>query len=286
MASPPLLSPSRTAGPDIDADATAGADADSTLTQRNATMRYKTMVLELLQEQYPTLQRRLQRERMMLKAVETYASVLKTSHEAWTDRLAGEAAEDPTQIASEALELALAELQGRFTLRVTADRRGGRGDFPRRSDGLYPDVIRRPRNRRPAGSRSPSVRFRVAAGIRRALPRPRRSRRPGAFLPPMLQTRASRRHRTRLSPTAGCISRRAGQVSRYRGPGPITGLTVAAWREAGPGLPLIPPSPSGPGWRGRQPTEKETPMEGSTTAPLPTSCGRRKGQGPRHSRCD
>jgi hypothetical protein len=75
-------------------------------------MRYKTMVMELLEEQYPTLQHRLTRERMMLRAVETYAEVLKRSHEAWIQRLtAHKPRTDPNQIASEALELALAELQ-------------------------------------------------------------------------------------------------------------------------------------------------------------------------------
>jgi hypothetical protein len=70
------------------------------------------MVLELLQEQYPMLQRRLQRERMMLGAVETYAHVLKTNHGTWVDRLAqSRPGADQTQIASEALELALAELR-------------------------------------------------------------------------------------------------------------------------------------------------------------------------------
>jgi hypothetical protein len=75
-------------------------------------MRYKTMVLELLQDQCPTLHRRLQRERLMLRAVETYASVLKKSHEAWSDRLRqANPNRDPHQIASEALEMALAGLK-------------------------------------------------------------------------------------------------------------------------------------------------------------------------------
>jgi hypothetical protein len=75
-------------------------------------MRYKTMVLELLQDQCPTLHRRLQRERMMLKAVEAYAEVLKTSHDAWSEHLRqAKPHRDPTQIASEALELALAGLK-------------------------------------------------------------------------------------------------------------------------------------------------------------------------------
>jgi hypothetical protein len=74
-------------------------------------MRYKTIVLDLLNEQYPALIQRLQRERMMLKAMEAYARLLSANHEAWKNRLAEHNPRtDPTRIASEALELAMAEL--------------------------------------------------------------------------------------------------------------------------------------------------------------------------------
>ena len=74
-------------------------------------MHYKTIVLALLEEN-PALQRRLKRERTMLKTVETYAQTLKEIHEEVTEQLrqilpSG----DPSQIASEALEVALAELR-------------------------------------------------------------------------------------------------------------------------------------------------------------------------------
>ncbi len=54
----------------------------------------------------------LQRERMMLSAVETYAHVLKTNQGTWIERLEQKRpASDPTQIASEALKLALERLR-------------------------------------------------------------------------------------------------------------------------------------------------------------------------------
>jgi hypothetical protein len=74
-------------------------------------MRYKTIVLALLEEN-PALQRRLKRERTMLRAVETYAQTLKETHEEATERLTQiRPSGDPSQISSEALEVALAELR-------------------------------------------------------------------------------------------------------------------------------------------------------------------------------
>jgi nucleoid-associated protein YejK len=74
-------------------------------------MRYKTIILELLQAS-PELCNRLQRQRRMLRAVEDYAEQLKTRHAHWQDqRRQSHPASNPAQIASEALELALAEVQ-------------------------------------------------------------------------------------------------------------------------------------------------------------------------------
>jgi hypothetical protein len=74
-------------------------------------MRYKTMILELLQAR-PQLGNLLQQQRRMLQAVEGYADQLKLSHLHWQDQLRLiHPASDPAQIASEALELALAEIQ-------------------------------------------------------------------------------------------------------------------------------------------------------------------------------
>lgn len=77
-------------------------------------MRYKTMVLELIQER-PELTAKLRLEKTMLKAVETYALELKASHEAWKERLqASNQGNSTEQIEAEALELALQELQDRL----------------------------------------------------------------------------------------------------------------------------------------------------------------------------
>jgi hypothetical protein len=75
-------------------------------------MLYKTMVLEILQD-CPQLHRRLRQEKMLLKTMEFYASALKSLHEGWKARLAEiRPGSDPSQIASQALELALKDLQG------------------------------------------------------------------------------------------------------------------------------------------------------------------------------
>ena len=74
-------------------------------------MQYKTMVLELLQQQ-PQIHQQLASRRVLLPTLELYARELKTSHEAWKERL-GQAlpGSNPSQITSEALEIALWELE-------------------------------------------------------------------------------------------------------------------------------------------------------------------------------
>ena len=78
-------------------------------------MQYKTIVLQLL-EQRPELHDRLRKSRTMLPTMERCARQLKGRHEAWKEILAqarpGSAA---SQIASEALELALKELEDRLS---------------------------------------------------------------------------------------------------------------------------------------------------------------------------
>jgi hypothetical protein len=77
-------------------------------------MQYKTMILELLQQR-PEIHDLLRRERKLLPTMEHYAQELKSSHEAWKERLlALTPGSDPSQIASEALEMALQELQDRL----------------------------------------------------------------------------------------------------------------------------------------------------------------------------
>jgi superfamily I DNA/RNA helicase len=81
---------------------------------KEAHMQYKMIVLQLL-EQHPEIRDQLKRHRQMLPTMERYARELKTRHEAWKDRLFQEMpASDENQIASEALELALKELEDRL----------------------------------------------------------------------------------------------------------------------------------------------------------------------------
>jgi hypothetical protein len=74
-------------------------------------MQYKTIILELLQ-QNPRTHDRLRKSRTLMQTLDLYSGLLKTSHEAWKARLArAKPGSHPSQIASEALELALAELE-------------------------------------------------------------------------------------------------------------------------------------------------------------------------------
>lgn len=74
---------------------------------------YKTIVLELLKDQYPVLHERLRQERKLLEAVDRYAIKLKAAHLIWMEQLRQVnplSAEEA--ISSEALELAIEHLQG------------------------------------------------------------------------------------------------------------------------------------------------------------------------------
>jgi hypothetical protein len=78
---------------------------------KETTMPYKTIVLELL-KQRPTLFDRLLGSRTLDQSLEHYASELQTSHEVWEDRLSQtRPGSDESQIASEALEVALIDLE-------------------------------------------------------------------------------------------------------------------------------------------------------------------------------
>jgi hypothetical protein len=75
-------------------------------------MHYKTMILELLQHQHPEIHNQLRSNRVLLPIVELYARELKTNHEAWKTCLSQvRPHSNPSQIASEALEIALKELE-------------------------------------------------------------------------------------------------------------------------------------------------------------------------------
>ena len=77
-------------------------------------MHYKTIILEML-EQRPKMREELRQSRKLLPTLEFYASELKDSHEDWKDRLLqAKPDSDPSQIASEAMELALKDLEDRL----------------------------------------------------------------------------------------------------------------------------------------------------------------------------
>ena len=77
-------------------------------------MHYKTIVLHLV-EQRPRMHDRLKSERMLLPALNLYAAELRAGHQAWQEQLSrARPGSDPAQIASEALEIALKQLEGRL----------------------------------------------------------------------------------------------------------------------------------------------------------------------------
>ena len=77
-------------------------------------MQYKTILLELLRQR-PELHDQLSSQRLLLPTLQRYACDLKTSHETWKSLLAqANPDSDPSQIASQALEMALKELEDRL----------------------------------------------------------------------------------------------------------------------------------------------------------------------------
>ena len=77
-------------------------------------MHYKTIILELLQQR-PQTHEELRQQRTLLSTLETYAQELKVSHETWKEQLAqAKPDSEPSQISSEALEMALKELEDRL----------------------------------------------------------------------------------------------------------------------------------------------------------------------------
>jgi hypothetical protein len=77
-------------------------------------MQYKTIVLELLRDR-TELHEQLRLTRRLLPTLETCSQELKASHEAWKETLSQAKPDShPSQIASEALEMALHELVDRL----------------------------------------------------------------------------------------------------------------------------------------------------------------------------
>jgi hypothetical protein len=77
-------------------------------------MQYKTIVLHLM-EQHPEIYDQLRRQRLVLPTMEHYAQELRNLHLAWKETLTqATPGSDPSQISSEALELALKDLEVRL----------------------------------------------------------------------------------------------------------------------------------------------------------------------------
>jgi hypothetical protein len=87
-------------------------------------MQYKTIVLELIQQQ-PELHEQLRASRTLLATMDAYALALKASHEGWMDRLSQRTpGSDRSQISSEALEIALKDLEEDLSSASKADEDG------------------------------------------------------------------------------------------------------------------------------------------------------------------
>ncbi len=77
-------------------------------------MHYKSIIHDLLQQR-PQMHDQLRKSRKLLPTLEQYAKELKTSHEAWKEMLSQmRPGSDPSQISSEALEMALKEMGDRL----------------------------------------------------------------------------------------------------------------------------------------------------------------------------
>jgi len=75
-------------------------------------MHYKTIVLELIQEQYPALYQQLRASRTLLATMNDTAIDLRAAHRAWMAELRqANPRLDPSRISIEALEMALQDLR-------------------------------------------------------------------------------------------------------------------------------------------------------------------------------
>ena len=188
-------------------------------------MMYKTMTLELIQEQ-PGLYERLRTSKRLLPAMDAYAIELKSSHEAWKARLAqARPGSDPLQASGEAMELAIEELRGRLSSAV-GERRNLATDLARRGDDL-PQATH-------AG--------RVSAGAR---PIPAAHVRPAAPILPGGSTAC--RHPRRFPPASTAAP--PGPASATVPPPPVRSTArpcVAKRRRAGAASRQCPPMPFRP----------------------------------------
>jgi len=77
-------------------------------------MNYKTICLGLL-EQRPEIYEPLRKRRTLLPTLNRLASELKARHQAWTQELQATRPGSDSQIASEAMELVVQELEDRLS---------------------------------------------------------------------------------------------------------------------------------------------------------------------------
>jgi hypothetical protein len=84
-------------------------------------MHYKTIIMEMINDQ-PELALQLRRKKQMLATIETYAMELKNRHQAWQEELSQmRPGSHSSQIASEALELAIEEIRERLASASATD---------------------------------------------------------------------------------------------------------------------------------------------------------------------
>jgi hypothetical protein len=84
-------------------------------------MQYKTITLELIRER-PELYERLRSSKRLLPSMDAYAIDLKARHEAWKLAIARKRpGSDPSQVASEALELAIEDLRAHLPFESPRD---------------------------------------------------------------------------------------------------------------------------------------------------------------------
>ena len=77
-------------------------------------MHYKSIIHDLL-HQRPQMHDQLRKSRKLLPTLEQYARELKNSHEAWKEMLLQlRPGSDKSQIASEAMEMAVKEMEDRL----------------------------------------------------------------------------------------------------------------------------------------------------------------------------
>lgn len=84
-------------------------------------MQYKTIIYEMLQHR-PRIHEQLRKSRKLVPTLERYARELKTSHQAWKEMLEQlRPGSQPSQFASEALELALKEMEDHLPSALSQD---------------------------------------------------------------------------------------------------------------------------------------------------------------------